>query len=80
MCYVATQLGHKWDVETEEEADVQQPFAKVFPNNGTAAVLRERLVQRFWRGLVLSCLMLGFIMKFNNYACTCTIYSNLKKP
>lgn len=49
-------------VETAEEDDVQQPFAPVFPNNGTAAMLRDRLVQRFWRGnLVLSWLMLGFI-------------------
>lgn len=67
MCYEATQLGHKWErvplmVKTAEEDDVQQPFAPVFPNNGTAAMLRDRLVQRFWRGnLVLSWLMLGFI-------------------
>lgn len=34
-------------VETEEEDDVQQPFAPVIPNNCTAAMLRDRLVQRF---------------------------------
>uniref|UniRef100_A0A8W8M703 DDE Tnp4 domain-containing protein n=1 Tax=Magallana gigas TaxID=29159 RepID=A0A8W8M703_MAGGI len=34
-------------VETEEEDDVQQPFAPDIPNNCTAAMLRDRLVQRF---------------------------------
>lgn len=40
-------------VETEEEDNVQQPFASVIPNNGTTAMLRDRLVQRFWAAIFM---------------------------
>lgn len=32
---------------------VQQPFAPVIPNNGTTAMLRDRLVQRFWAAIFM---------------------------